>query len=222
MDTTLPIPTPGPRPRVFVVSGVELVCEGLHLQLGGRNEIDLVGRGRLDAGSATAMVEACADVLVLDVGSTGAGAFATSLRDDGIRARIVGIAIGSTRRDIADWAELGVAGFVDDQGSIDDVVAAIRRVARGEFSSSPRTTAALVSSLIERVERGRLPEGVRRLTPRETQILFDLERGATNKEIARRLGISAATVKNHVHHLLEKLEVRRRQDAGALVRSGRI
>ena len=53
------------------------------------------------------------------------------------------------------------------------------------------------------------------------QILSDLERGATNKEIARRLGISPATVKNHVHHLLEKLEVRRRQDAGAILRSGR-
>ena len=222
MENVSGVATPSGRPRVFVASNVELVSEGLHLQLGRCDQIDLLGRGRLDGRSVLLIREGPADVLVLDVGSAGASDFVADLRDAGPAPRIVGVAIGSTRIEIAEWAALGVAGFVDDNGSIEDVLAAIQRVARGEFSSSPRTTAALVSGLIDRVERFRLPEGARRLTPRETQILFDLERGATNKEIARRLGISAATVKNHVHHLLEKLEVRRRQEAGAIVRSGRI
>lgn len=208
-------------PHVFVASNVDLVSEGLHLQLSRCDQVAIVGRGRLDQCSTARIVEARANVVVLDIASAGASDFAAALRAVCPCSKLVGIAIGSTSLDVADWAQLGVAGFVDDNGTIDDVVAAIRRVARGEFSSTPRTTAALVTALIDRVEQCRPPEGARRLTPRETQILSDLERGATNKEIARRLGISAATVKNHVHNVLEKLEVTRRQEAGAMARSGR-
>ena len=222
MTKDLNCPARGAAPRVFVASNVELVSEGLYLQLGRASQISLVGRGRLDDASCTAIATGRTDVVVLDVGSAGASCFASHLRSSGDCSGIVGIAIGSTSLEIAEWASIGVAGFVDDNGSIDDVLAAIRRVARGEFSSSPRTTAELVLGLIEKVECRRLPDSISRLTPREMQILSDIERGATNKEIARRLGISAATVKNHVHHVLEKLEVHRRQDAGALMRSGRV
>ena len=51
------------------------------------------------------------------------------------------------------------------------------------------------------------------LTLRERQILSLVEQGLTNKEIARSLGIELATVKNHVHHVLEKLQVSRRGQA---------
>ncbi|WP_166434024.1 response regulator transcription factor [Roseovarius spongiae] len=222
MDISARRQQPCDLPRVFVASNVKLVMEGLHLQLGRCDKIALLGRGRLNARTAARINENAADVVVLDVGSAGSGKFARTLCGTSRAVPMVGVAIGSTRHDIADWAELGVKGFVDDSGSIEDVVDAIERVARGEFSSSPQTTAQLVTRLIERVERRLSPEGARQLTPRETQILFNLERGATNKEIARRLGISPATVKNHVHRVLEKLEVRRRQEAGAIARSGRI
>ncbi|MDJ0628963.1 MAG: response regulator transcription factor [Rhodobacter sp.] len=221
MASNQPSPVCQRTPKVFVASNVGLVSEALHLRLDRRSEIELVGNGRLSAATAARITETKTDVLVLDVGSSGAGAFAADLRQNQCTVGIVGIAIGSTTLDIADWAELGVAGFVDDHASIEDVVAAIKRVSRGEFSGSPKTTAALVSALVGRVTSCRMPEGVKKLTPRETQILLDLGRGATNKEIARRLGISAATVKNHVHHVLEKLDVRRRHDAGAIARSGR-
>ncbi len=222
MDVSIAATQPPDRPVVFVASNVEIVSEGLALQLTRSAEVDLIGRGRLDARSVAEIARNNVRVVVLDLGSAEASDFLCRLRGAGVTARIVAVAIGSTRLDMAEWAELGVAGFVDDSGTVMDVVSSIHRVAGGEFFGSPRTTAALVSSLVERALRRRAPERMRRLTPRETQILHDLERGATNKEIARRLGISAATVKNHVHHLLEKLELRKRQDAGALVRSGRL
>jgi two-component system, NarL family, nitrate/nitrite response regulator NarL len=52
-----------------------------------------------------------------------------------------------------------------------------------------------------------------RLTPRESEIVRLIEHGLSNKEIARHLTIQLATVKNHVHNILEKLDVRRRADA---------
>jgi DNA-binding NarL/FixJ family response regulator len=60
--------------------------------------------------------------------------------------------------------------------------------------------------------------GAPKLTPRQQEILDQISRGLSNKEIARLLGISAATVKNHVHHVLEKLSVHRRTQALAILR----
>jgi DNA-binding NarL/FixJ family response regulator len=57
-----------------------------------------------------------------------------------------------------------------------------------------------------------------RLTRREAEILELIEKGMSNKEIARLLFIEVRTVKNHVHNLLEKLRVRRRGEAAAMVR----
>jgi DNA-binding NarL/FixJ family response regulator len=59
------------------------------------------------------------------------------------------------------------------------------------------------------------------LTNREREILVLVDQGSSNKEIARRLGIEVATVKNHVHNILEKLRVRRRAEAAAKV-AGRL
>jgi DNA-binding NarL/FixJ family response regulator len=57
------------------------------------------------------------------------------------------------------------------------------------------------------------------LSRRELQIAHLIERGLSNKQIARELGIEATTVKNHVHHLFEKLNVHRRVEAAARIRA---
>ena len=65
----------------------------------------------------------------------------------------------------------------------------------------------------------RLPreESRARLTSRELQIVRLIDRGLSNKEIARSLRIALPTVKNHIHHVLEKLQVQGRSEAASLV-----
>ena len=221
-------------PRVVVASDILLISEGLSIQLSRSETVELVGCGAPGYQLLQLLLAAAPDVLVLDIGAKGAAQMAGQWFQASGRAQTVGVAIGKSDFTVSDWARLGVAGFVDDDGSIEQVSGAIQRVARGAFCCSPRTTAQVVSGLVAPAAKRRLtalsmPEYKRlpeqstsrsRLTPRETQILFDLERGASNKEIARRLGISVSTVKNHIHHLLDKLSVSRRQEAGALVRTG--
>ena len=64
-------------------------------------------------------------------------------------------------------------------------------------------------------------DGLPDLTPRQREIARLLADGMSNKEIARRLDISVATVKDHVHSVLSRLELRRRGEVGALVRGTR-
>jgi DNA-binding NarL/FixJ family response regulator len=116
------------------------------------------------------------------------------------------------------FAEAGIAGYVPREGSVQDLVDAVERAVRGELQCSPQLAGAIIRRLAWRAAAGSdFPRGP--LTARETEIVRLIDQGLSNKEIAVRLGIEVATVKNHVHNLLEKLRVRRRAEAAAHIRS---
>jgi len=209
----------GERPRVGLVSDLALVRDALAMQLVRDPHIILVGASTLGAPLPSDADGRGVEVVVLDFGSIGARAWVERMRTAPHCPGLVGIAISKSAIPLSGWAEAGVCGFVEDDGNVEDVVSAILLVAQGRFCCSPRAAASIVSGLIDR-ERPALPHDVRaRLTPRETEILRNLAHGSTNKEIARRLGISGATVKNHVHRLFEKLDVTRRAEAAVLARA---
>ena len=97
-------------------------------------------------------------------------------------------------------------------------------MSRGETIVSPRLAASLFQRLADQRRRHYLAiaEPATDLTMRERQILSLVEQGLSNKEIARALGIELATVKNHVHRVLEKLNVSRRGQAAARARLDRL
>jgi DNA-binding NarL/FixJ family response regulator len=207
----------GVKPGLGVISDVALVRDGLSAQLARDPRISFVGSCAPEESLPTGPSGTPPDVVVLDFGSHGARDCVERLRATRPELNIVGIAIGKSGITLSGWAEAGVCGFVEDDGTIDELVRAVLLVWRGDFSCSPRAAASIVAGLIAR-DRPMLRADLRaRLTPREAEILVNLERGATNKEIARSLGISGATVKNHVHRVLEKLEVTRRTQAAALL-----
>jgi DNA-binding NarL/FixJ family response regulator len=105
--------------------------------------------------------------------------------------------------------EAGVSGYVPRTGSIEDLVAAIRSAVRGEARCPPVITSALMRRVATLANAGGAGH---RLTTRELEIAEHIALGMSNREIARRLGIELCTVKNHVHHMLEKLGVSRRAD----------
>ena len=113
----------------------------------------------------------------------------------------------------------GFAGFVPRDGSLDDVISELDRVAAVD-RNEPITVVApplLQPSVVEPIlaPRSRVGE----LTPRECEILEMIELGLSNKEIARNLDIRLGTVKNHVHNILEKLDVRCRNQAAHRMRA---
>jgi two-component system nitrate/nitrite response regulator NarL len=99
--------------------------------------------------------------------------------------------------------------------SLKDLMDHARAVASGETPCSPKVAALLFSRLRERArELQRLRAlGPVRLTRRELEIISLIEERLSNKEIACRLKIEVQTVKNHVHNVLEKLEVEGRNAA---------
>ena len=130
------------------------------------------------------------------------------------------IAIGG--RDFADdviaCAEAGAIGYLHQSEPLAELVRLIDAVDRGEAPSAVRIAVALRSRAVAQVVQAAPQPVPGRLTRRELQIMQLVDMGLSNKEIARRLSSNALTVKNHIHNVLEKLNVRRRGEAAALLR----
>lgn len=208
-------------PTIYIVSDVRLYRDGLTWQLHGDKRLKILGSGSPDAASLLQLAALAPDVVAIDVGAAGALAFACQLRDRRVAVKPVAFAVSGQDSHLGDWARVGMRGFVEKEGSTEDIVASVLHAMRGELYCTPRFAALLLNQVVTEDSAlvPRRPPGSPHasLTPRELEILHEINQGASNKEIARQLGISSATVKNHVHRVLEKLSVHRRAQATAVL-----
>jgi two-component system, NarL family, nitrate/nitrite response regulator NarL len=119
-------------------------------------------------------------------------------------------------------AKQGACGFLSHDASLEELLNALETVRKGGIHCSPRLTRLFMLRAAGGAFSGPGAETLLALTVREREVLDLIAHGLSNKEIARRLNIENATVKNHVHHLLEKLHVRRRSQAAALQATHRL
>ena len=207
--------------RVLVVAGVRFYRDGIAAALSADSRFEVVG-GAADVPEAAAAFGSLApDVILLDLGSADGPAHVSALLALAPAARVVALGVREAEDDVLPLAEAGVAGYVTRDGSVDDLLATVESVASGETICSPHITATLLRrvALLARDRRAQEPNPERDLTSRERQIVALIDEGLSNKEIATRLRIELATVKNHVHNILEKLRVHRRGEAAAAVRA---
>jgi DNA-binding NarL/FixJ family response regulator len=196
-----------PAPRVIIASDVLLYREGL--------AASLARDGRLEVAAAVSGAEALDAVArfapgaVLVDASSGEGlAVARLLHASCPSVRLVGFGISGGGAGVLACAEAGLAAFVDRDGTVDALVAAVLGALRGELACSPQMAAMMCDRLASLA--GARSDSAEPLTRREREVAALIAEGLSNKEIAIDLRIGPATVKNHVHNILDKLNVRRR------------
>ncbi|MEO6976235.1 MAG: response regulator [Gallionella sp.] len=138
------------------------------------------------------------------------------IRKEGCSIPAVILTMSDSETDLANAIRAGVRGYLLKDMAPEDVVDAIRRVAAGELVVAPTMTIKMIEML-----RGDQPEdepknSLKLLTDREREILQLLSRGESNKAIAQTLSISYDTVKQHVRHILTKLNLSSRVKAAVL------
>lgn len=208
--------------RVLVVSDVRMVQEGLRAVLGARADIDVVST--IDLRHAE---EQCArlqpQVVLFDAARRESVDYVRDVIRSAPGCKVVAFGVHETEEEILTLAAAGTAGYVRAAVASEDVIGVLERVMRNELPCSERAAASLfreVATLSRNSGTQAAPAaGTPRVSRRELQVARLIDRGLTNKQIARALGIEPATVKNHVHNLCEKLRVHRRGAAAAQLRS---
>ena len=203
--------------RVLIASDVRLYRDGLVSALQSLAEFTVVSAvSALDAVGAARRLHP--DLVVLDLAAPRRLASLRELAALGGPAVVV-LALENSSDEVLACVEAGARGYLTRDGSLDELVATLRSVARGEMPCSPDVAALLVRRLAD-LSALRFASVYTPLTQRELEIVSLLERRLTNKSIAAALGIELATVKNHIHNILSKLNVRRRSEVTASLRGG--
>jgi len=115
---------------------------------------------------------------------------------------------------VFDALAAGASAFLLKAAPPEDLIRAIRVVASGDALLAPSVTRRLIQEFAKRpVSQTRKAKQLEALTERERDVLREVARGLSNAEIAARLHIAETTVKTHVAHLLDKLELRDRVQA---------
>jgi DNA-binding NarL/FixJ family response regulator len=155
------------------------------------------------------------DAVLLHARTSGAE-LVTELRELARQAPVLLLANDESPPAVERALRVGATGYlINGQYSPDELVAAVLATAKGQ----PRLSPAAVRVLVDRLRTTRThrePTRPPRLSRREAEIVGYLVRGRTNGEIARSLGISEKTVKNHVNHVYAKLHTRNRAETVAL------
>lgn len=205
---------------ILVVDDHTLFRRGLIALLGQEEGVQVVGEAA-DGSDALRIAEALKpDLILLDnhmPGVTGV-ALLPALRQVAPASRVLMLTVSEDEDDLSAALRNGAQGYLLKTIDGEDLAAALIRTMRGESVVSPEMSHKLLNALrnggaAASPAKPEPDKDAPQLSPREIDILKQLTRGASNKEIARSLGIAETTVKIHVQHILRKLNLSSRVQA---------
>lgn len=200
---------------MVVYSPVRLFAEGVAACLDSQAENRAVACSHFDS-VHDAVGKGRADIVLLDVTDRRVLGEGRRLIQEFPDLRVIALALPEAADEVIACADHGFASYVPRNACVEEMLEVVRRALREEVVCDPKVSGGLLRELRRR--RAMAPPtdpGEEDLTRREREVLRLLGRRLSNKEIARQLCLSTATVKNHVHSILTKLKIHGRQEVPA-------
>lgn len=202
---------------IALIEDNRLVREGITALLSRLPDLTVVAAGQ--SGDTEFLTGLDPQVVLLDLGLQNGDSLrvAQQVNRDYPRSKIIVMDLLPLHEDIMEFVNVGVAGFIMKDASLEDLVGTIRSVAQGAHVLPPEMTGSLFSQIArDAVEKGR-PEVLDsvRMTPREREVINLIAEGLGNKEIATRINVATHTVKSHVRNIMEKLTLHTRLQIAA-------
>jgi two-component system, NarL family, nitrate/nitrite response regulator NarL len=198
----------------YIITAVRSYREALKRSLEDSGRVRIVGTAGHPFQAAQELQALAPEVALLDLPGPEGPLWVREIDRLKPGIRVIVLGLDEAEHELIAWAEAGVAGYVGREASFPELLETIEEAGRAEAPCRSRTTGVRLRRLSAGPQAGwlvRQPE--RYLTDRERQILHLIGQGLSNQQIARRLFIAVPTTKNHVHNILEKLQVHRRADA---------
>jgi DNA-binding NarL/FixJ family response regulator len=198
--------------RVLIADDHPVVRQGLRTFLGVQDDIEVVGEAA-DGAEAVRLTESLGpDVVLLDLKMPGVDGQTAleELRARGLPARVLVLTSVAESSHVLPAVRAGAVGYLYKDVDPQALVQAIRAVRDGNVLFAPEAAAAVLGG---DAAAANPPPGLADLTEREREVLVEIARGQSNREIARALVVSEKTVKTHVSNVLMKLGVADRTQA---------
>jgi len=201
--------------RIAVVDDHPLLREGVVGTLRAAG-LDVVGVGASAADAVRIAAENAPQVMLLDISMPGGGveaARAIAKAHSGIRTIV--LTVSEREDDVIAAMEAGARAYILKGVGGPELLATIRAVSRGETYIAPQIAARVLNKMQRRVNGGasKAKAVESELTLREEQIMDQVAKGLTNKEIALKFSLSEKTVKHYMTSVMQKLQVRNRVQA---------
>jgi DNA-binding NarL/FixJ family response regulator len=199
--------------RVLLCDDQELVRAGFRMILELSGDIEVVGEATDGAVCLRKVAELSPDVVLMDVRMPHMDGIEATRRlvAAGSKARVLVLTTFDLDQHVYDAMKAGASGFLLKDVPREQLVAAVRMVARGDAILAPTLlTRLIVRFVAEPPPATGVPDTLGVLSARELEVFGHLARGASNAEIARGLFLGEATVKTHVARILAKLGLRDR------------
>jgi DNA-binding NarL/FixJ family response regulator len=213
---------PDQRTKILLVDDHALFRVGMRQILEREADIDIVGEAEDARDAFSLAVELSPDIVLLDLSLPAPGGIETTqrIKREVPSAGIIALAVAEDEDQLFDAIKAGAAAFVLKDVNPDDLITIIRRVRAGEYLindkvfARPAVASRVLKEFRELAVYGQEAAPIfAPLSPREVEILDNIAKGMTNKQVAYALTISEQTVKNHMSSILRKLSVNDRTQA---------
>jgi DNA-binding NarL/FixJ family response regulator len=196
---------------LFLVDDHRLFLAGVKAELG--EKFELVGTASDVDEAIAAIVAAGPDVVLVDVHMPGGGGAAVirNVAEARPEIRFLALSVSDAAEDVIAMIRAGARGYVTKSIGPEELAGAIRRVHEGDAVFSPRLAGFVLDAFSKAMPVPADPD-LDRLTEREQEVLRQIARGHTYKQVARRLAISVKTVETHMSSVLRKLQLSSRHE----------
>ena len=199
--------------RVAIIDDQAMVRAGFRLIVQSQPDMQVAGEAGDGRGAIELVKNERPDVVLMDVRMPHVDGIEATRQVAGL-THVVILTTFELDEYVFDALAAGASGFLLKAAPPEDLVNAIRIVAEGDALLAPSVTRRLIAEFARRPPRTvTTPKELDTLTEREREVLREVAHGLTNAEIAARLHVSETTVKTHVAHILDKLDLRDRVQA---------
>ena len=208
--------------KVLLVDDHTIFRRGIAMVLADQEDIEVVGEASDGNEAVAKATELSPDVVLMDLNMPNCGGLEATqrLQEEMPQIQVLVLTVSEKEDDLFSAIKSGAKGYMLKETEPDDLVQAVRHIAKGGVIVSPVMASSLLGEL--RTEREIGPDQkADTLSKREVEVLQQVAKGASNKGIASTLFISENTVKTHLRNILDKLHLANRSQAAAYaVRAG--
>jgi DNA-binding NarL/FixJ family response regulator len=196
---------------VYLVDDHRLFLAGVRSEI--ENSVEIVGSASDVDDAIEGIRETAPEVVLVDVHMPGGGGLTVieNVVETHPDVRFLALSVSDAAEDVIAMIRAGARGYVTKSITPEELIEAIGRVQAGDAVFSPRLAGFVLDAFADTMSVPIDPE-LDQLTPREKEVLRQIARGYSYKQVARRLSISVKTVETHVSAVLRKLQLSNRHE----------